>query len=130
MIATQVFGHIVAVPEKPLYISGPMSGIPEYNVPAFKECTFSLRGEGLKVVSPHELKVPTHLQDEELWQHMMNECFKIIPTCGGIILLQGWSRSRGVRRELLWFLDERMPVYFYRPYELIDMNRQHSNAVV
>jgi hypothetical protein len=46
-----------------LYISGPMTGIPDYNYPLFEEVVQAFRDQGVKVFSPHEIdggeQVPT-----------------------------------------------------------------------
>ena len=38
-----------------VYISGPMSGLPELNFPAFHAAAASLRAKGLDVVNPAEI---------------------------------------------------------------------------
>ncbi|MGE5607641.1 MAG: DUF4406 domain-containing protein, partial [Bacillota bacterium] len=39
---------------KPLYLSGPMSGLPEHNIPAFNAAAARLRRLGFCVVNPAE----------------------------------------------------------------------------
>ena len=38
-----------------IYISGPISGLPDGNRPAFAEMAVTLRSKGWEVVNPHEL---------------------------------------------------------------------------
>ena len=38
-----------------VYVSGPMTGIPEFNYPAFEAAARRLRDAGFDVVSPHEV---------------------------------------------------------------------------
>jgi hypothetical protein len=38
-----------------LYVSGPMSGLPEFNFPAFESAAARLRSWNYRVISPHDL---------------------------------------------------------------------------
>jgi len=106
------------------YLSGPMSGIPEYNYPAFEEAARILRQTGLRIESPHENPVPPQQMSEaDLWTHMMELCIDQMERCGGIILLKGWPQSRGSRQELQIAMQKDWPVWFYNDYQLTNMNR-------
>lgn len=102
--------------EKTYYLSGPMSGYPEYNFPAFEEAAFVLRAHGVKVASPHEID---HGETEENRGKLPYETYMeaaidmLNGQCQGIILLPGWPQSTGARRELVAALEVDMPVYFY-----------------
>ena len=103
------------------YLAGRMTGLPEYNYPTFRKAAFLLRARGLTVVSPHELElvgIPNedhHLLDPEtLWKTMMSAAMVCLIRCNNIILMVGWSESKGARRELdsamacghrLWYYD-------------------------
>lgn len=84
------------------YIAGPMTGIPEYNFPAFDAALECLGKEGIKCVSPHQID---HGETTETRRHLpyqtyLRAGFKLLLDCGGIILLKGWTHSRGTRHEL------------------------------
>jgi len=78
-----------------VYISGPMTGIPEYNRAAFLAAEARLRALGLEPVNPWDFgEVPG-------WDHYdyMRRDIPALATCGAIYMLRGWLRSRGARKE-------------------------------
>lgn len=103
---------------KHLYIAGPMTGLPQFNVPAFERMAARLRASGHEVVSPAELDSPAVREaalkssdgklDEngklagETWGDMLARDVKIIADVirDGIVVLPGWQASRGARLEV------------------------------
>lgn len=81
---------------KKIYISGPMTGIKEYNRPAFNAVEKSLRDKGYEVFNPAKIKG----LDDWTWEDYMRECIKALPNCTHIYLLKGWKQSRGASLEL------------------------------
>lgn len=99
-----------------VYLAGPMTGIPAFNIPAFDEAAEYLRGEGFDVVSPAELDSPeiraislaspdgaiaTLHSHGQTWADFLARDVKLI-TDGGfdaIVVLPGWDKSRGARLE-------------------------------
>jgi hypothetical protein len=79
------------------YLAGPMTGHKDSNYPAFAKATQALRAMGLDVVSPHETM---ENMDERLsWDECIRHDLRTLTTCTGIILLPGWSESRGANLE-------------------------------
>ena len=81
-----------------VYISGPMTGIPDYNKTAFKAAEAALIAKGHSVVNPWDLgEVP-------YWGHheYMKRDIAAMAECFGIYMLPGWLRSRGAKAE--WFV--------------------------
>ena len=76
-----------------IYLSGPMTGLPDYNYPAFNAEAKRLRGLGYVVVNPAENPPQT------TWEAYMEVCIPQVRTCDTIALLPGWSESRGSLRE-------------------------------
>jgi nucleoside 2-deoxyribosyltransferase len=77
-----------------VYIAGPISGIPERNMPAFEVAAASLRAAGYEVVSPLEVNPePTD------WNTAMRKDIPHLCRCDAIVLLPGWEKSRGTRIE-------------------------------
>ena len=89
-----------------IYIAGPMSGLPDYNYPAFHAATWHLRGLGYHVESPHE---PGQV-DGWGWADYMRRGLQQMLTCDVIALLPGWHASRGAMLELRLAEELRMRV--------------------
>lgn len=80
---------------KRIYIAGPMTGLPEFNVPAFRAAAVLLRLRGLEVVNPAELGGGT----DKPWEFYMRQSLKAMLDCDSICLLPGWASSRGATIE-------------------------------
>jgi hypothetical protein len=79
------------------YISGPMSGLPDFNHPAFHACAERLRTAGFDVVNPAEINpVPIVPRAE-----CMRRDIEALLTCDVIVMLQGWEKSRGAVLEMM-----------------------------
>ena len=96
------------------YLAGPMSGIPQFNIPAFDQATETLRSLGYDITSPAELdsvevrtaamKSTTGAHADvvsiETWGDMLARDVKIITdNMDGIVFLPGWHESNGARLE-------------------------------
>lgn len=76
-----------------IYISGPMTGLPDFNYPAFNAEAARLRELGYHVENPAENP------PQETWEAYMAVCIPQMLTCNTIALLPGWMESRGALRE-------------------------------
>ena len=110
-----------------LYMAGPMSGIPQFNYPAFLGAAELLRKQGFDVYCPAEMDSPelqaaamasttgnfTDLGDTgETWGDMLAEDVKLIADeVDGVVLLNGWQNSRGARLEAFVALQLQKPVF-------------------
>lgn len=83
---------------KRVYIAGPMTGLPEFNYPAFRSTAAELRAAGFDVVSPVE--VCQHLPPGSTWLEYMRACIPALMTCNAVATLPMWSQSRGARIEV------------------------------
>jgi hypothetical protein len=114
---------------KPLYIAGPMTGIPQFNFPAFHEAAARLRSAGYAILSPAELDDPataaaamaspdgapgSGCTNGETWGDFLARDVKMVAdeSCG-VVLLSGWERSRGARLETFVALLCGHPICFY-----------------
>jgi hypothetical protein len=79
---------------KRIYISGPMTGYPLDNRPAFNQAATRLRKLGFEVINPAELDeiAPIHSGN---WADLLGRDLKVLPDCDLVAVLQGWRNSRG-----------------------------------
>ena len=78
-----------------VYISGPMSGLPNYNYPAFYDAAMQLRLRGVDVVSPAEGAVT----NDKMWSDYMRRAIKMLCDCYFNVRLPGWQKSKGAQLE-------------------------------
>lgn len=78
-----------------LYISGPMSGLPEFNYPAFHLAKEMLQARGYECVSPADLPI---LDDWE-WIDYIELDIDSVFSADGIATLDGAEGSKGARIE-------------------------------
>lgn len=88
------------VSPKKCYLSGPMTGYPENNYPAFEKATAALRQAGYHVFTPHEYMPPKKPTISELRRAFAAYSRFICEEADTIILLSGWEQSLGVSAEL------------------------------
>lgn len=82
---------------KTLYVSGPMTGLPDFNRAAFHKAADDLRARGYDVVNPAEVD----LGPKATWEDYMRVHLATI-TSGdvhGLAMLPGWRKSKGARLE-------------------------------
>jgi hypothetical protein len=78
-----------------LYLAGPMTGLPEFNFPAFHAEAKRLRSLGFDVVNPAEVNADTTMS----WSACMKKDIPELLTCDGVALLDGWAKSKGATLE-------------------------------
>ena len=79
-----------------VYLSGPMTGLPELNFPAFHAAAFALREKGLDVVNPAEINPDAGMT----WEQCMRADIKALCDCDALAMLPGWERSKGAHLEV------------------------------
>lgn len=79
-----------------LYIAGPMTGLPDYNYPAFKAAAVELGALGYETESPADNEDGTGTQT---YEDYMRAGFLQLLRCDGVALLDGWETSKGSKRE-------------------------------
>lgn len=114
-----------------VYIAGPMSGHPAFNIPAFDAAAEDLRQRGFEVVSPAEVDGPVSreillqsaegnhadLPPGEGWSFYLSRDFQILADDGieAIVRLPGWETSRGARLEVLMGKELGLGIMDYAP---------------
>ena len=78
------------------YISGPMTGLPDYNFPAFSAAASILREQGHEVINPAEINA----DGGKSWEEYLKADIKALCDCDVIALLPGWEKSKGAHLEL------------------------------
>ncbi len=78
-----------------VYISGPMTGCPNFNYPVFFAAAEILRTKDLEPINPAE-GAPTG----ETWEGYMRRAVCLLTQADEICLLPGWELSRGALLEL------------------------------
>ncbi|CRM05332.1 DUF4406 domain-containing protein [Pseudomonas sp. WP001] len=81
---------------KRIYLSGPMTGLPDLNFPAFASMTDSLRAGGHTVTNPAELN-----PDGGSWNDCMRRDIAALMECDTVATLPGWEHSKGACLEVL-----------------------------
>ena len=80
-----------------LYISGPMTGLPNFNYDAFHKMAANLRKAGYEVINPAENFDGD--QTKEMSEYMRKDCSEILES-DQIVVLSGWERSVGATFEV------------------------------
>jgi hypothetical protein len=79
-----------------IYVAGPMTGLPEFNYPAFRTAAAQLRSLGYVVEDPSTNVNPTP-DDYHGW---LRAGLAQLIRCDGVALLSGWEASGGARLEV------------------------------
>lgn len=87
-----------------IYVSGPMTGIPHHNYPAFDAARDKLLADGHEVVSPPDINRRVgigadHTISETKYQQLLRDDLYGLLACDAIYLLPGWQNSRGATLE-------------------------------
>lgn len=79
-----------------LYVAGPMTGLPEFNYPAFRRAAADLEAAGFQVEDPSTNVNPAP-DDYHGW---LRAGLAQLITCDAVALLDGWEASVGARLEV------------------------------
>lgn len=84
-----------------VYVAGPMTGLPEFNYPAFNAAADELREAGFDVLNPvdSEENNPTP-GTPQAWDWYMRHAIRMVLDADGIATLPDWESSRGARLEV------------------------------
>lgn len=77
------------------YLAGPMTGLPDYNYPAFNAEAARLRSMGMHIENPAENP------EQPSWEAYLRRALTQMLTCDSIHFLPGWTKSRGATLEFL-----------------------------
>ena len=80
-----------------MYLSGPMTGLEDFNYPAFRHAAKLLRDKGFKVFDPSELFDGDSSKPRA---DFMREDIRALLDCEIVALLPGWQHSLGAKLEI------------------------------
>lgn len=83
---------------KKVYVSGPMTGYPESNAPAFEQASQALREMGYSVCNPVDT---SDLLGELTHSQYLRFDFERVLEADFVVALDGWEKSLGATAELL-----------------------------
>lgn len=118
----------MSIPSK-LYLAGPMTGIPQFNFPAFMAAQKDLEERGYEIINPADLdlkdlnttamsstdgKITAEGVDGYTFGDFLARDVKIIADLvGGVVCLPNWENSKGARLEVYVCLISDKPVFAY-----------------
>lgn len=111
-----------------LYIAGPMTGLPDWNYPAFFEAEAQLRALGHQVFNPAtndadtlELALDAAGSPERpkhSWAYYLKRDLPQVMDVDALVMLPGWQNSKGARLEVNVATALGLPLYILRDGEL------------
>lgn len=106
-----------------VYVSGPMTGLPDFNRAAFNEAATWLRGQGFDVFNPAE-QLGGDLTGPRA-DYMRTNIFQLL-ACDSLLLLPGWEQSEGATLEVAIARELGLPRYKLGDHEKpLDVRRPH-----
>ncbi len=80
-----------------VYLSGPMSGKADNNIPEFTRVAGILRARGVEVLCPHEI---VQEAANKTWEdYVKADLIAMLQRCHSVARLKGWRQSRGAKIE-------------------------------
>ena len=92
-----------------IFISGPISGMPDYNRAAFIAVQRALEAAGHAVMNP----VMLHGARPDAFSHAdyIRVCLAMIDICDALLMLPDWQGSVGATTEFAYAMRQRKPAY-------------------
>lgn len=93
-------------PRERIYLSGPMSNLPDLNHPLFHAVAADLRGKGYRVNNPAETALPqlpvsmNPVDKLSIWIAYMREDIKLLMDSDKVAVLPNWQQSKGAKLEV------------------------------
>ncbi len=80
-----------------IYISGPITGLPDGNRKSFMDAQFDLESAGFRVINP--ITICSMLPEGTDWATYMRHDIRAMMDADAVLLLPGWQSSRGAGLE-------------------------------
>lgn len=91
-----------------IYISGPISGMANYNMEAFASAAAKLTEEGHEPIDPAALDAGDH---GNTWEFFLKRDIALLVWCDAVHVIENWKNSRGATLECLIADMLKIPVY-------------------
>ncbi len=111
---------------KTIYLSGPMTGIEEFNRPAFDQAAKELRANGFDVIVPGENesydpieKANWAVQKQKREFYLSRDIEFILEQADIVVVLPGWESSEGAKLEVAVAQAVGIPIFEYRTLALL-----------
>ncbi|MGI6558284.1 MAG: DUF4406 domain-containing protein [Limnochordia bacterium] len=111
-----------------LYIAGPMTGHPEFNFPAFHDAARRLRQQGYDVCNPAEMETEDTTKPWAFYAR--RSVGLLVQDCDAVLLLSGWSDSRGALLEAVVARALGLPFYRFVGSSLERCSTDHVDQVI
>lgn len=95
------------------YLSGPMTGYPNFNFDAFDKAAARLQRAGYQVYNPAEA---FNRRQDLPWTQYMDHDYNMILQSGAVMVLEGWRSSLGSVLEVAFAVSRGMPVHELTAY--------------
>ena len=105
-----------------IYLSGPMTGIPDFNYPLFHSCTAVLRSYGYKVFNPAEFFDGDQTLPKETY---MKEDIARVLDSQIVVTLPNWETSSGAQLEVEVARACGIPVVDFQEFMINERKNQH-----
>jgi hypothetical protein len=102
------YGMSISPKRKRIYISGPMTGIKNFNHEAFNKKAKELRALGNDVCNPAEHDGGSTDKDRSFYLRIDIE---ELLTCDAVVLLDGWKNSKGAQLEVAIAKELKLRIY-------------------
>lgn len=113
-------------PPKTVYLSGPMTGVEEFNRPAFDHAAEELRSMGFEVLVPGENEAydPVELATMEVSRqkrefYISRDIELILEHSDFVVVLPGWESSEGAKLEIAVAEAVGIPIFDFRTSTLL-----------
>jgi hypothetical protein len=92
-----------------IYLSGPMTGLPDYNRPAFNAVAEELRAQGMSVFNPADIGPRENIMPRAWY---MRRDIEGLLKSDTVYVLPGWGKSEGSKLEIEIAKQLEMPIVF------------------
>jgi hypothetical protein len=98
-----------------IYLSGPMTGIADFNRPMFNQIADHLRSQGYPVINPADFGI----NEGESWADCLARDLVALVHCKFVVTLQGCGNSKGARLECHVAKELGIPVFTLAEFEAL-----------